>query len=388
MTKTNLTTPAVKLTSTHKYHEPRLDRTCNPLLERPLLYTIVQIFNHELASSSLLRTPDFDVACMLCATIICEVPCILCGLPVLGCFGLWLAQVECSWGGGFWLGDDHTRGREGLRATNVCRVRKDVMFCSRMESGLGSVRLCRIAHKMWHFIHLVLAPSHKSIFSPRGGKRCGRYQSTCRLGWGVSSVVGHPTPPYLTRPHRLNQEPTSTLISALIECSHSLFVVGNKDDDPERKVVLTHDAQRFAEQMGIQLYETSAKENINVEEVRTHMRPHTYVHAHTQTHIYSYTHREDINVEEVRTHNHPHTHTHTRMENINVEEVRTHMRPHTDTHIHTCAHTDTHTHTHACIYILTNKHAHIQVNTHTHMHAHTRKHAQTLTLCPQTHMHT
>ena len=45
------------------------------------------------------------------------------------------------------------------------------------------------------------------------------------------------------------------------------FAVGNKDDDPERKVVLTHDAQRFAEQMGIQLYETSAKENINVEEV-------------------------------------------------------------------------------------------------------------------------
>ena len=43
--------------------------------------------------------------------------------------------------------------------------------------------------------------------------------------------------------------------------------MGNKDDDPERKVVLTHDAQRFAEQMGIQLYETSAKENINVEEV-------------------------------------------------------------------------------------------------------------------------
>lgn len=45
------------------------------------------------------------------------------------------------------------------------------------------------------------------------------------------------------------------------------FIVGNKDDDPDRKVVLTQDAQRFAEQMGIQLYETSAKENKNVEEV-------------------------------------------------------------------------------------------------------------------------
>ena len=47
------------------------------------------------------------------------------------------------------------------------------------------------------------------------------------------------------------------------------FTVGNKDDDPDRKVVLTQDAQRFAEQMGIQLFETSAKENKNVEEVWT-----------------------------------------------------------------------------------------------------------------------
>lgn len=43
--------------------------------------------------------------------------------------------------------------------------------------------------------------------------------------------------------------------------------VGNKNDDPQRKVVLTEDAQRFAEQMGIQLFETSAKDNINVEEM-------------------------------------------------------------------------------------------------------------------------
>lgn len=45
------------------------------------------------------------------------------------------------------------------------------------------------------------------------------------------------------------------------------ILVGNKNDDPERKVVLTEDAQRFAEQMKIQLFETSAKENINVEEM-------------------------------------------------------------------------------------------------------------------------
>lgn len=45
------------------------------------------------------------------------------------------------------------------------------------------------------------------------------------------------------------------------------LLVGNKNDDPERKVVETEDAYKFAGQMEIQLFETSAKENINVEEV-------------------------------------------------------------------------------------------------------------------------
>ncbi|KAG8236775.1 hypothetical protein J437_LFUL016889, partial [Ladona fulva] len=45
------------------------------------------------------------------------------------------------------------------------------------------------------------------------------------------------------------------------------ILVGNKNDAPDKKVVLTEDAQRFADQMGIQLFETSAKENINVEEM-------------------------------------------------------------------------------------------------------------------------
>ena len=47
-----------------------------------------------------------------------------------------------------------------------------------------------------------------------------------------------------------------------------LPIVGNKNDDPVSKVVLTEDAQQFADQMGIDLFETSAKENINVEEVK------------------------------------------------------------------------------------------------------------------------
>lgn len=50
----------------------------------------------------------------------------------------------------------------------------------------------------------------------------------------------------------------------------SKILVGNKNDDPSRKVVLTSDAQRFADQMAIQLFETSAKDNINVEEVNIH----------------------------------------------------------------------------------------------------------------------
>ena len=53
--------------------------------------------------------------------------------------------------------------------------------------------------------------------------------------------------------------------------------VGNKNDDPDRKVVLTADAQTFAQQMGIQLFETSAKENINVEEVRMMTRMSTFI---------------------------------------------------------------------------------------------------------------
>lgn len=45
------------------------------------------------------------------------------------------------------------------------------------------------------------------------------------------------------------------------------ILVGNKNDDPSRKVVLSEDAQKYADSMGIQLFETSAKNNINVEEM-------------------------------------------------------------------------------------------------------------------------
>lgn len=45
------------------------------------------------------------------------------------------------------------------------------------------------------------------------------------------------------------------------------ILVGNKNDNPDRKSVQTIEAQHFANTMNIQLFETSAKENVNVEEM-------------------------------------------------------------------------------------------------------------------------
>lgn len=45
------------------------------------------------------------------------------------------------------------------------------------------------------------------------------------------------------------------------------LTVGNKNDDPARKQVDTQDAVRFGESVGVRVFETSAKENVNVEEV-------------------------------------------------------------------------------------------------------------------------
>ena len=46
----------------------------------------------------------------------------------------------------------------------------------------------------------------------------------------------------------------------------SRVLVGNKDDNQEKKVVPLEEAQQFADQIGIPLYETSAKEGKNVED--------------------------------------------------------------------------------------------------------------------------
>ena len=47
----------------------------------------------------------------------------------------------------------------------------------------------------------------------------------------------------------------------------SRVLVGNKDDNHEKKVVPLEESQQFADQIGIPLYETSAKEGKNVEEL-------------------------------------------------------------------------------------------------------------------------
>ena len=47
----------------------------------------------------------------------------------------------------------------------------------------------------------------------------------------------------------------------------SRILVGNKCEDPNCRIVLREDASKFASKMGIQLFETSAKENLNVEEM-------------------------------------------------------------------------------------------------------------------------
>lgn len=52
------------------------------------------------------------------------------------------------------------------------------------------------------------------------------------------------------------------------------FSVGNKNDDPAKKRVDSQDAVRFGETVGVRVFETSAKENINVEEVASLFHAH------------------------------------------------------------------------------------------------------------------
>lgn len=53
--------------------------------------------------------------------------------------------------------------------------------------------------------------------------------------------------------------------------------MGNKNDDPARKQVDTQDAVNFGESVGVRVFETSAKENINVEEVNLKLYVNTKI---------------------------------------------------------------------------------------------------------------
>jgi Ras-related protein Rab-35 len=60
-------------------------------------------------------------------------------------------------------------------------------------------------------------------------------------------------------------------------------------------VVITEDAQRFANQMDIQLFETSAKDNINVEEMFLSITEQVLRHKkHTQRQLQSEQNNETI----------------------------------------------------------------------------------------------
>ncbi|XP_065663513.1 ras-related protein Rab-35 isoform X2 [Hydra vulgaris] len=48
-------------------------------------------------------------------------------------------------------------------------------------------------------------------------------------------------------------------------------LVGNKNDCLKNKVVDTQDAKTFAAQMGVEVFETSAKDNLNIEQVFSHI---------------------------------------------------------------------------------------------------------------------
>uniref|UniRef100_A0A674JKH4 RAB35, member RAS oncogene family n=1 Tax=Terrapene triunguis TaxID=2587831 RepID=A0A674JKH4_9SAUR len=85
--------------------------------------------------------------------------------------------------------------------------------------------------------------SPPALPSPRGSVPC----PPSPYPWGLWVNPWGPRPPCLTHP--------------------AFPTVGNKCEDLSRKQVETADARRFSEQMGVRLFETSAKENLNVEEM-------------------------------------------------------------------------------------------------------------------------
>ena len=95
------------------------------------------------------------------------------------------------------------------------------------------------------------------------------FSTLCEKSWGMRLLI-----PLMIINHIFCVMGSLMTVSHKCTCTHThththtlSHIVGNKNDCPEKKVVQTEDAQKFSEQIGIDLYETSAKENINVEEV-------------------------------------------------------------------------------------------------------------------------
>eukprot|EP01135_Chromosphaera_perkinsii_P007098 Nk52_evm1s692 gene=Nk52_evmTU1s692 len=65
-------------------------------------------------------------------------------------------------------------------------------------------------------------------------------------------------------------------------CDSSVILVGNKDDDKSMKVVDSETALGFAQSLGIDLFETSAKQNTNISEAFKHLAQLAYLKCKDQ----------------------------------------------------------------------------------------------------------
>ncbi|KAG2470405.1 RAB35 protein, partial [Polypterus senegalus] len=160
---------------------------------------------------------------------------------------------------------------------------------------MNSGNSCPIAHPSWWSTTSEQHPFHPALHDTRPS---GSYITTIGVDFKIRTVEINGEKVKLQIWDTAGQERFRTITSTYYRGTHGVIVVydvtsaesfvnvkrwlheinqncddvcrilvGNKNDDPASKVVETNDAQKFAEQMGIHLFETSAKENINVEEL-------------------------------------------------------------------------------------------------------------------------
>ncbi|XP_023654185.1 ras-related protein Rab-35-like [Paramormyrops kingsleyae] len=81
------------------------------------------------------------------------------------------------------------------------------------------------------------------------------------------------------------------------------ILVGNKNDNPSKKEVHFQEAQHFGDSVGVRIFETSAKENVNVEEMFMSFI-HMVLHAKKQKQQHAKRDREQ-GKDKVRINSHP-----------------------------------------------------------------------------------